>query len=347
MATMVTDLIDPAELIGYARDFNREIAENQFSLKRWFPSNTTESLEFAIETSARIDVDAAEFRAFDTPPPMTGRQGFSRKRGKIPPLGRAWPVTEEETLRLNALDAGNLNNRLIDAVYDDTDNAMRSIASRLAVAQGDVLVDGILTLAENNLQLTADFGMPGTHKVTAGVAWTVANAATAVPITDLLAWQEVLATDAAPADVMLLSRSKLSALMVNAQIRAFAASNGTTPPRVNQAQINDIFLSEGLPRVEVFDEKARIRGVQTRLIPDSYTILLPDPGQGALGETLYGVTAEAIALVDGGFIARKDLAGAVAVVIQEQMPITTYTMGNALALPILGDVNAHIAANIG
>src|SRR5687768_18360766 len=104
---MVTDLIDPAELVGYARDFQEVIAENPFSLKRWFPNNTTDDLEFKIRTGARVDVDAAEYRAFDTPSTMTGRQGFSEKRGQIPPLGRAWPIGEEETIRLRAIQAGS------------------------------------------------------------------------------------------------------------------------------------------------------------------------------------------------------------------------------------------------
>ena len=343
---LITDLIDPAELVGYARDFNTEIAENQFTLRRWFPTNTTEDLEFKIRNGARVDVDAAEYRAFDTPATMTGRQGFTEKRGMIPPLSRQFPVSEEETLRLRAIDTGS-NQQLIDAVYADTDNAMRSIASRLAAAQGDLLVDGIVTITENGLQMTADFGMPSNHKPTAAIAWTVANAATAKPISDLLAWQEILATDSNPADVVLISRAKLGALMVNAEFRAYASSNGTTPQRVTQADINTILAAEGLPRVEVFDEKYRLRGVITRLIPDNYAVMLPDPGVGVLGETLYGVTAEAISLVDGGYIARRDAAGAVAVVMQKPHPMQTFTIGNALALPILGDPLAHLTANIG
>lgn len=343
---MITDLIDPAEHVGYARDFLQVFADNPFSLKRWFPTNTTDDLEYKIRSGARVDVDAAEFRAFDTPSTMTGRQGITEKRGNIPPLGRAWPVGEEEMIRLRGVQGGT-QQPLIDSIYNDTRNAMRSIAARLAIAHGDVLVDGILTVAENGLQLTADFGMPANHKVTAAIAWTVANAATAVPITNLLAWQELAATDGTALDVALISRAKLSALQVNAEFRAYASSNGTTPARVNQDTINGILDSEGLPRIEVFDEKASIRGVSTRLIPDNYCILLPDPGTRKLGETMFGVTAEAVALVEGGFIDARDASGAVAVVMQNAHPMQTFTVGNALALPLLGDPNVHFAANIG
>jgi hypothetical protein len=343
---MITDLIDPAEHTGYARDFLSVFAENRFTLRRWFPTNTTDDLEFKIRTGARVDVDAAEFRAFDTPSTMTGRQGITEKRGSIPPLGRAWPVGEEEMIRLRGVQAGS-QQPLIDSIYDDTRNAMRSIAARLAYAQGDVLVDGIVTISENGLQLTADFGMPAGHKVTAAIAWTVANAATAVPITNLLAWQETAATDGEALDRMLISRSKLGALQVNAEFRAYASSNGTTPQRVNLDTINGILSSEGLPQVEVYDEKVQIRGVTTRIIPDNYAILLPDPGTRKLGETMYGVTAESVALVEGGYIDARDASGAVAVVMQNAHPMQTFTVGNALALPLLGDPTVHFAANIG
>ena len=345
---MVTDLIEPSELVGFARVFMEEQAENPFSLFRWFPRGTTDDLEFKIRTGARVDVDAAEYRAFDTPSTMTGRQGIEEKSGRIPPLGRAWPVGEEEMIRLRALALGS-QQPLIDAVYNDTANAMRSIAARLAAAHGDVLVDGILTLsAENGLTMTADFGMPSNHKVTAAVPWTTANAATAVPITDMLTWQTVMAEDSNETEVALISRSKLNALSVNEQILDYATgSNGVTPQRVNQETINSILTSEGLPRFELFDEKYRLRGVHTRIIPDNYVIMLPAPGAFTLGQTLYGVTAEAVNLVEGGYIAARDASGAVAVVMQNAHPMQTFTVGNALALPILGDVNAHLSANIG
>jgi hypothetical protein len=134
---------------------------------------------------------------------------------------------------------------------------------------------------------------------------------------------------------------------VNAQFRNYAASNGTTPQRVNQETINGILADEGLPRVEIFDEKIRKNGVLTPILPANYAFLLPDPGAGQLGQTMYGVTAEAVTLFERGFIARRDISGAVAVVSQNDDPVQTFTKGAAIALPLLGDPNAHIAANIG
>jgi hypothetical protein len=347
MAQLVTDLIDYRELTAYTRSFMTEVAESEFSLRRWFPNTTSEDLAYKIRTGTLNDVDVAVYRAWDTAPPHSPRQGFTEKQGELAPLGRTYAVSEEEQIRLKVLDTGN-NAPLVNAIYNDVDRAMRSIAARLAQAQGDILVDGILTLAENGVQQTLDFGMPSGHKVTAGVAWTAANAATAVPITDLLAWQEVLDTDSEPADVLLLPRAKLNALQVNAQIRAYAAEGGTTPQRVTQSTITNIFLEQGLPRVEFYDEYVRINGVRTRILPANYAFMLPDPDTGLqIGETAHGPTAEAIDLIERGLIARQDAAGVIAVVTQNVTPLQTFTTGNATALPLLMDANSHIAANIG
>jgi Phage major capsid protein E len=346
MANLVTNLVDPGEIVAYGRSYLSEIEDNDWSLGRWFPTNTTDDLAWKVRQGALVDVNVAKYRAFDTVGPFLPRQGFAIKQGELLPLESQILLSEEQMLRLRAVEAGS-NSPLLRTIYDDVELVMRSVAGRVAVAQGDLLVDGIITLAENGVSQTIDFSMPSTHKVTAAIAWTVANAATAVPLTNLLAWQEVLATDSNPATRMLMPRAKLAALQVNVELRAMAASNGTTPQRINLDTINGILLSEGLPSIEIFDEKARIDGVLTPLIPATKVVLLPEPGTGQLGETLYGVTAESVTLLERGFIAREDVSGAVAAIYHNESPVQTFTKGVAIALPLLGDVNAHITAEVG
>jgi hypothetical protein len=346
MANLVTNLIDPGELVAYGRSYLQEIEDNAWTLGRWFPTNTTDDLAWKVKQAALVDVNVAKYRAFDTSGPFLGRQGFSIKSGELLPLEQQIMLGEEERLRLRAVDAGS-NSPVLNTIYDDVELVIRSVYGRVAVAQGDLLVDGIITLLENGVNQTIDFSMPSTHKVTAAIAWTVANAATAVPLTNLLAWQTVLATDSNPAARILMPRAKLSALAVNAELRGMAASNGTTPARINLDTINDILLSEGLPLIEIFDEKARIDGTLTPLIPATKILMMPEPGVGQLGETLYGVTAEAVTLLERGFLAREDVSGVVAAIYHNESPVQTFTKGVGIALPLLGDINAHITAEVG
>lgn len=361
------DLVDPAELTQYARTYDDETLRNRFMLDRILPNRPVDDTEFRIRVGQFQDVDAAEYRAWDTQPAMTGRPGLVRKRGQLAPVSRQIPLLEEEGLRLRDTLAGN-NDARIAAIFDDVERMVRSVQARIELARGDVLTDGILTLAENGLQFTVDFGMPAGHKVTAPVAWTVANAATATPITDLLGWLETYNTDTGgnPAG-MLMSRQRLAGLLVNAEVRAFAASGGTTPRRVNLATLSDIFSDQGIPPIvglgsdplsaapvgggggngPFFDEMVRVNGVQTRVIPASHIIFIPDTSDGAAGETLYGPTAEATLLRERGLIETTDIPGIVALALQNENPVQIFTLATAVALPIVGNANLLFSANVG
>lgn len=355
MANILYDLVDPVELTDYVRAFNDETLKARFVLEQILPNRLVPDLEYRIRTGTLTDVDVAEYRAWDTQPTMTGRPGISRKRGELPPVSRQIPLLEEESLRLRAVESGS-SDPLIDAIYDDSERMIRAVQGRIELARGDVLVDGIVTLAENGLSLTVDFGMPAAHKVTAAISWTVANAATAKPITDLLAWLEtyVTATGSFPRG-LLMSRNRLAGLTLNSEVRAFAASGGTTPNRVNLATIQDIFSDQGIPPFinlgtdlsgqPFYDVSVRVNGVLTRVIPDNVVIFVPDASEPT-GNTFYGVTAEAVRLIERSLITATDAPGVVALALQNDNPVQTFTLATAIALPTIANPDLMFTATV-
>src|SRR4051794_14735442 len=104
MANLVLDLVEPQLLIDYVRAWDIEVLrpDAQLELARYLPDRLTEDLEFRIRKGALNDVDAAEYRSWDTPSPMTGRPGVSRISGSLGPISRAIPLGEEETLRMRS-----------------------------------------------------------------------------------------------------------------------------------------------------------------------------------------------------------------------------------------------------
>lgn len=357
MAQIVYDLVDLAELTGYVRAYDNEILRNQFTLDQLLPNRNVEDIEYRVKQGQLTDVDAAEFRAWDTQPSMAGRPGITRVRGELPPVSKQIPLTEEESLRLRALERQN-NDPIVDAIFDDSERMIRSVQARIELARGDVLVDGIVTIAENNMFVTVDYGMPATHKVNAPIAWTVANAATAKPITDMLGWIETYVADVgAPPRGIMMARKRLAGLQMNAEVRAFAASGGTTPQRVNLATIQDIFSDQGLPPITApvgadplnsgpfFDEIIKVNGVNQRVIPDDKVIFLP-PANEKAGETFYGLTAEATRLVEKRLITATDAPGVVALVLQNDNPVQTFTLATAIALPVVPNAELLFTADV-
>lgn len=344
---MVTDLVDPAELTEYVRAFNDETLRARFVLDQVFPNRLVDDVEFRIRSGGLTDVDVAEYRAWDTQPPMTGRPGIVRKRGEIPPVSRQIPLLEEESLRLRAMQTGTTN-PIIDAIFDDSERMVRAVQGRIELARGDVLTDGILTLNENGVNVTVDFGVNATHKpVLAGILqWTTANATTALPITDLLAWLQIYKDDTGvlPRGI-LMSRTRFAALAVNNEVRQYAqAGASTAPARVNLATIGQIFSEFGIPPLTglgsdpsgdpFYDVNVRVNGVATPVIPNDKVVFLP-PTDEPMGNTFYGVTAEAVRLIERNLITRQDAPGIVALTLQNDNPVQTFTLATAVALPAI------------
>jgi hypothetical protein len=355
---MIFDLVDPVELTEYVRAYNDETLRARFVLEQILPNRELPDLEYRLRTGGLTDVDVAEFRAWDTPPPMTGRPGITRKRGELPPVSRQIPLLEEEGLRLRALETGS-DNPIVDAIFDDAARMMRAVQGRIELARGDVLTDGIVTINENGVNLTVDYGVAAGHlPVLAGAAqWTTANAATATPITNLLAWLETYKTDTGtlPRGIM-MPRSRLAALAVNLEVRQYAqAGAATTTARVNMATIGEIFAEFGIPPLmglgadptgdPFYDVSVRVNGTLTRVIPEDKVVFVP-PADEPLGNTFYGLTAEAVRLIERNKITAQDAAGVVALVLQNDNPVQTFTLATAIALPAIANPELIFTADV-
>lgn len=331
---IVTDLVLPQLLIDYVRQWDMEVLrpEAQLTLDRFLPNRFVDDLDFRIRKGTLNDVDVAEFRAWDTPAAMTGRPGVQYIRGSLGPVSRQIPLGEEEYLRTQTLLRGT-NDPVIQAIYDDSERMIRAVQARIELARGDVINDGKLTIAENGMVIEANFGRQALMTKVAANLWT--DATLGKPLTDLLSWMDdYVTTNGVEPGLLMLSRQRVANLALNTEIRQYAAISGTVPTRVNAATIADIFAAEGLPPVELYDTQVRVNGTKTRVLPANKAFFMP-PASEPVGHTFYGITAEALLLAERNMIDRTAMPGVVAVVTREEHPVQTFTVGTALAMPVL------------
>lgn len=333
---IVYDLVDPQELIDFVRLYDNEVLRFRFALDQILPNRPLNDIEFRIRQGTLQDVDTAEFRAWDTPASMTGRPGITRIRGELPPLSRQIPLGEEEMLRLRQLEGGT-NDPIITAIYDDASRMVRAVQARMELARGQVLSTGKCTIDENGLTIEADYGMSGSNFATASNLWT--DATLGKPLSDLLTWCTFMVDTygVMPAGII-MPKARFNNLFLNAEMRAAAASNGTTPARLTAADVRAILLGNDLPPVIINDEQVRVNGAATRVLPANKVILVP-PSDEPLGNTFYGVTAEAIKLRSKGVIVQEAMPGIVALVTESEHPVQTFTVGTAIGLPVLANPN--------
>lgn len=343
MTTLNFDLVTPEELTGYVRT----IPFGDLALSRILPDRSVADTEFRYTVGNMVDVEAAQYRTFDTPAPIGTRPGTSRKRGAIPPISRKMVVTEEEILRLRFMETGDPSG-IIRQIYDDAHTLTRGIQVRLELARGEAINTGKLSLNENGVVATVDYGRLAGHNVvlTGTALWS--DTTNSVPVTNLRAWvQTYIDNNGVRPGAILMSNAAVSNLLLNAQVRAMVANNqGVNPVLVTRDQLNAVLGSFDLPPIVVIDTKYNVAGTMVPVLPANRVVMVP-PTSEPLGHTLFGVTAEAMRLAGIGRLAASVAPGIVAVVEDTFDPVHTWTKAAGLALPLLANPNLTFGATVG
>lgn len=338
---LIFDLTDPQEMLGFVR----ALPFSDFSLATFLPNDDIDDIEYRYTRDDRVDQDVAPYRSWDAEAAIGERQAVSRIIGEIPPLSKKIRLGEESRLRLRQLqgatgDAG----RLVTAIFNDAANMARAVAARTELARGRALYDGKFVVNENGFQQTIDFGIPGAHRVTPATVWS--TFATATPISDMLTWlQTYVDTNGFPPAFALTSTAVLGNLLRSAEVRTFAASLAGSPTIVSRPVLNQVLSDYNLPALVINDELVRVAGVSTRVIPSDRFVYLPPAGAG-LGNTFFGITAEAIELAEARAITTDQMPGMVAVVDRTFDPVATWTKAAATAMPVIRNPKQILTADV-
>jgi Phage major capsid protein E len=281
----------------------------------------------------------AAYRSFDGLIHVSSRDAGSGKFVELIPFSDSLNKGEYERIAQQIALLGGTNRAAqTRAAYNDADRLMGTMNNRIELAWGDVLTDGKLTINEGGFSGEADYGVPANQIASpAGATWTAANQATAVPLTDLDAQQEVrIANGNARAGIMLMSRARRSILRRNKEV--IDAVYGSTAGRtsVTVAELENLLDSEDLPRPVIYDTQLNVEGSDTRVLAADKVVLLPeDPKQA--GTMVFGLTATALEIVNSGLAEMTfgNAAGIVGVVEKVGPPYREFTFVDAVGMPVL------------
>lgn len=341
-----TDYVDPAELTGYGRAALQDLEINRFTLSRWLPHRAVDDLMFRFTSGGEGLVEAATYRAYDTESPIAARPGVTRVSGELPPISRKIRLGEYDRLRA----ARASDERIREALLDDSTRMARAVAARLELARGEALVSGQLALAENGVTATVNFGRAAGHTVTAATLWSVI--ASANPVGDMLSWQQTyIDENGEPPGAAVTSTQVMSFLLQNANVRGLLAANGVTPSVASANGLNTVLQAYNLPPIYTYDARVKVGGVSTRVIAANRFLYLPAPvdpnsvDATDLGAVLLGTTAEAMEL-GYGLAPGVEQPGLVAGVYNTQDPVALWTKAAAIGLPVLANPNLSFSATV-
>jgi len=340
MALVVnSDYITPPELTGYVREALADNPINDLQLvDDLLPDVLSDDIEFRANITQRGLRRAGQFRAWDTEAQISGRKGIARINGELPPLSEKRLLGEYDRLRLRRAD-----NAIRDVILNDAVELAQAIRTRLIMAKAQVLMTGKVTLAENNLELEADFLRLAGHSVTASTLWSVTGGSAADPFIDQESWFSTFRVTQSGNPVRAItSRRVMSALMRNDKVRAAAAPVGTVPGIVTMDAVNALFTAFGHPPFEIFDAQVEdYTGTATRLFPDNKILYI---GASKLGQTEWGTTAEALEPLYG--IDATEAPGIVVGSFITPDATQRWTKASGIGLPLLLNANATMVATV-
>jgi hypothetical protein len=295
-----------------------------------FPEIKRNSLKFdQIKGAGALPV-AASVHAFNTEAEIGSREA-SKKALELALIKRKMQLDEEDIIAIESPRNAAEQQYLIQQVFNDMDVLVGGVRARIEAMRMEVLAKGTVTLEENGLSAVVNYGVPEDQKeaLTGTAIWTAAESD---PISDLERWADAMPITATRA---LTSKNVLSALLRHPAI--VAALYGRDSQRIaTRADLNAFMTQQGLPQIAVYDAKYRKQNkdgsyTQHRYLPENSFVMF---GDGTLGETIYGPTAEEIRLTRDPSIQTNKIGNILGMVYEENVdPVSTWTKAVATALP--------------
>lgn len=324
--TSVLDLFNQKEVLNYLG--NRQYAP--LLGEALFPEVKRQSLEFNMIKGARRIPVVASVHAFNSEAEIGSREA-SKQAMELALIKRKLQMDEKDIIALEYPRTPEEQQYLMSDVYNDIDVLVAGVRARVEMMRMEAVASGTITLNENGLSATLDYGVPSDHKeVLSGTdLW---SDPASDPIAQIMDWKNTLGTSAPRA---LTSNTALSALLKHPKV--VGALFGQNTSRIaSRAELNAYLGQLDLPAIATYDEvyrKQNANGTYTqyRYFPANKFVLLPD---GALGETIYGPTAEEIRLQRDPSVQKSTIGKVLAMVYEEgKDPVATWTKAVATALP--------------
>lgn len=340
-----TDIIDPADLTGYARASLADYERTQGSLAVYLPNREVADVVARFVKGRTGLVDVAKFRAYDAEPEIGKRRSGSRVTLELPALGQNIPVSEYEQLRARG---GNVTDQqILNTILSTTDQVVRAVSDSIERMRGIVLATGKATINQDNFKTDDDFGRAAGHTVTAPALWSVS---TTDAIGQIQGWVDTyVAENGTEPGSLLMSRRALRSLAKLDQFKTALIGGASRPASLSD--VNDTVTAEGLPPIQVYNRQVSVDGVTTKVIADDLVMLLPAPVASddwmgtELGATFWGRTLTSL---DSDWnIESDEQPGVVAGVYRNpRPPMGVEVISDAIGLPVLANANLSFVADV-
>jgi hypothetical protein len=334
---LYTDAGTPSVLTGYAQEALNDVEnkhtkhlqpENTFA--GFAPNRQIENTVFEYDTKRSEGSGIAGYRAWDAEVKLSEDVASeSTKYQKLAPLTDNSRISEE----LQMETRGSLEERVNAAVLRATVNRTLAIANRVELGRVEALVDAKLTINENGMKKTINFGRHASLSRTATVNWAGAGATPVSDLRDAVEAYEVATGGTKPGTIVMSGANK-RLLYGSDEAKAMLGD----VPFVLPTQVDGLLAALELPVIEVNDFMIG-KNKDVRVFPADKVAVLPPRGatsdQEGNGVAATVWTRSAEALNPDYQLADVDDFGIVVGAYKKDGAAAIYVRSDAAVLPVV------------
>jgi hypothetical protein len=354
MKTPIIQGFDKQNLDTYlnARQYSALYWPSLFPVK---PVNTLDGKTIIGSMGSRI---AAYVTSYDAKAPEVGRKTLATKYFDIPKISIARKKTEREILEHHITRQLRGNDAVIEDYFGDVDFVWDAVNARMEWMALQALSLTKITLSTSNNPLgivtetAVDFGMAAANKKVATTAtWSVANAATMVPITDFKAARTAARALGIQLNAAVMSADMFDIVVGSAQFQDAAKSvvkgYESVVGVVGIDTANAVLTAMGLPRIIVVDTSVGVEdaaGNVTYANPWDANHVLFVPSTN-MGNMFSGPIAEEIEKPEGVVQSKR---GNILVSVKKDFdPVAVVTKGESNSFPSWPTIDQCINLYVG
>ena len=342
-----TDLIDPVEATGIARDEQYVIEQQKGgTLARFLPNVTVASDHVKFYPTSTGLVDAARYRSFNARPEVGKGAPTKASSIDLPSIARNEPIDELTQKELPRLSDDRIRKSIEAAIRRN----VQAISMRQEWARGKVIDAGALVVDEDNFWINDVFGRDASLTVTAGTGNWWADAAVD-RLTALSTWQDIYAglnNGQNPGRMVFGSRAAYNAYAAGNQFKTVVGTANRPPLAAEVTAYTD---SAGLPPYEIYDRSVSIEGTLTKVLNPKKVYFLPDPVDPAdqngslLGATYWGLTVSA-GFASWGIEADEQPGIVCGIFRDEKVGSSIEVEGDSIGEPVAANPNASMSIQV-
>lgn len=331
-------MVDQKDLLAFSQNF--DVTRN-FMGSRLFPDRKTQYLQAEYSRMMKNGTlpQVALVHAHDTEAKIAERVGFETV--EVEKLLIKEKINQTEAIRelTNGMEMDNVR----QYIWDDVARIAEMVVTRVEKAKIDAIAKGKYIIAENNLSIEIDYGIPDDNYIK---TWWDEDANI---LADIIAWRDQ-AEDNGPTPTRALTTRKVFRKIQNntaIQRQIFGTQGVGIIP--TPEQVNALMVAQAGITIEVDEDKYGILegGVMKaeRFFPEDTFVLYAPGNNGGVGEGLWGVTPEERGMASG-FTAMSQRQFVTVSQWQTPDPVAVWTKASGLFVPVLPNVYSHIIANI-